>query len=160
METQANSTAESRYAFETSMFGLDESGFHLLRNRFNYKSYPYSAIKSLEIRRGPEIRNWLVIFILGIGLTGFAIYTILGIWNFFNTPSSRNITITQFIVPLFPLLLGVYCLIVSLKRTRVIVLLLDSGKEVLPLTDLIKVKKDREFLDYVRTNIGRLKILD
>jgi len=159
MASKSDPVTNSRYDFETAEFGIDQIEFHLLRNGYNYKSYLLSDIKSVEIKKGPEIANWFIVLILGLGLLGFAFYTIFGLWRFFNSSATR-ISIQQIILPLFPLLIGIYCTITALKRTRIIVFHFASAKKSFPLTKLIKSKKDKEFIDFVRTNTGKLKILD
>ena len=159
MASNNNPVTGSRYDFETSEFGIDQTEVHLLRNGYNYKSYPLSDIRSVEIRKGPEVGNWLIVLILGLGLLGFAFYTIFGLWRFFKSSATR-ISIQQIILPLFPLIIGIYCTLTALKRTKVIVFHFASVKKSFPLTKLIKSKKDKEFIDFVRANTGKLKILD
>ncbi|MBL3655477.1 hypothetical protein [Fulvivirga sediminis] len=45
--------------FETNEFGLSQEGFHLLRDRFNYKTYPYSEIDKIRIETGKALEELL-----------------------------------------------------------------------------------------------------
>lgn len=54
------------YVFKTREFAISDLGFHLLRSGYCHKTVPFSGIKEVQIERGFEIHNWLVILILGL----------------------------------------------------------------------------------------------
>jgi hypothetical protein len=59
------------YNFQTEEFGVSESGIHLLRSGFNYKTITLSEIDRIRIERAKEIHNWWLVFIIGSALIGF-----------------------------------------------------------------------------------------
>jgi hypothetical protein len=61
------------YYFKTRDLGVSITGLHLIRNGFNYKTYRYSDISSFEIGRGKEIKNWIVLLIVGTVLMAIAV---------------------------------------------------------------------------------------
>lgn len=56
----------NKYYFETDQLGISETGIHLLRNRFNYETIEYSSIQEIRIEKGKQIKNWLLVLLLGI----------------------------------------------------------------------------------------------
>ena len=70
----------SDYKYRTDEFGLSETGVHLLRNNYNYKTINYEDITLLEIKHGKLFSNWLVVLLIGAGLIAFSIS-----WNQLRT---------------------------------------------------------------------------
>lgn len=129
-----------KYLFETNEFGLSKESFHLLRNRYNFKTYQTQEITSLLIEKGKQINNWILVFIIGLSLVAFSIYYSVNLFNFVMDDETRMIYIEQFVIPLLPLLIGGYCLYESLRTGPVIRLeLKDDKTKSFPLA---RVKKD------------------
>jgi hypothetical protein len=116
------------YQFQTEDFALSPDGVHLLRNQFNFKTIAYKEIRQARIERSVEIRNAPVIFCIGILLVAFAFYQTRWVIWLFNDPRTFHIDITSILLPIIPLLLGSYCLYVSVRKGPV--LRLQEGTRV------------------------------
>jgi hypothetical protein len=62
------------YLFETSEFGVSDSGIHLLRSGFNYQTIRWTEINSIKIEKGKELHNWAIILMLGLVIFIVGIY--------------------------------------------------------------------------------------
>lgn len=111
------------YKFHNKNLGLSDDGIHLMRNGFNYKTLSYSEVSRVEITRGNALKNRLVLMIAGLAMTGLSIFLILRIIDIFSPDSNvSRVSVEGLLIPVFPLLLGVYCIYaVSKKETILIV---------------------------------------
>src|SRR5688572_30040599 len=66
------------YHFQTNEFGISDTGIHLLRSGFNYKTINFSEVNRIKIEKGREIHNWLLVFIIGTVLIVFGMYLSIG----------------------------------------------------------------------------------
>lgn len=138
------------YHYQTREFGLSEEAVHLLRNSYNYKSYKYSDIANITIGKGKGIKNWMVVLVIGIALVLFAIWYTLGIFGIISNKEVRVIYIEEIIVPLFPFLVGFYCIYVSTKTETVVRLKMTDNKvDSLPLKEIEKSGKLSDFQDFL-----------
>jgi hypothetical protein len=64
----------ANYLFETSEFGISDSGIHLLRSGFNYETISWTEINSIKIERGKELYNWAIILLLGLVIFIVGVY--------------------------------------------------------------------------------------
>jgi hypothetical protein len=62
------------YLFETSEFGVSDSGIHLLRSGFNYQTIRWTEINSIKIEKGKELHNWAIILMFGLVIFIVGIY--------------------------------------------------------------------------------------
>ncbi|HSY62570.1 MAG TPA: hypothetical protein VK796_11870 [Cytophaga sp.] len=142
----------SYYKFTTNGFGISETGIHLLRSNFNYKTIDFKDITLVQIKKGKLINNWLLIFIFGIGLITFSSYCVFKLVIAFNDDSVRRIFIEQIILPVLPLLLGGFRLYTS-ARNGMVITIRNNRKDVsYPLEDLIKKDEYQDFIDYLKLN--------
>ena len=63
----------SSYNFETNEFAISDTGIHLLRDRYNYRTIRFSQIKQIVIEKGQETPNWIGAFIFGTAIIYAAI---------------------------------------------------------------------------------------
>lgn len=146
------------YKFETEEFGLSDVGIHYLRNRYNYKTINYEVIESIEIKKGNDLRNWLWVLFIGLALLSFVIYDLISIYLLLNSDSTYVIYIERLLIPLIPLLLGVYSIVISLRVTKVIVGQSRKGKIYLSLRKIITENQYEEFKKYMKEKIPMITI--
>jgi hypothetical protein len=106
----------SKYEYELTDFALSENGIHLLRNRYNYKTITFQDLERVRIKRGAEIKNSLLSFIIGVALFSFSVFKGISIYQDFTDPAVHRIYIESIILPLFPALIGLYLVYASIKR--------------------------------------------
>lgn len=71
------------YNFETREFAVSDAGIHLLRDRYNYQTIPFSEIKRAVIEKGKETPNWIGATLLGTAMLYAAIdFSLITIDNF------------------------------------------------------------------------------
>ncbi|UII24750.1 hypothetical protein LVD15_15680 [Fulvivirga maritima] len=132
----------SDFLFETNEFGLSQEGFHLLRDRFNYKTYPYSEIDEIRIETGKELKNWTIILAIGISLVVFSIYYSVKLYLAIQNNIYVTIYIEQILIPIIPFLFGGYCIYASTKSGTILRLkTLKKNKHKYPLELIEKENK-------------------
>jgi hypothetical protein len=137
---------EELYKYETSEFGLSSDAIHLLRSRFSYKTLKISEIDSIEIKRGKDHKNWLLVLSFGLGLFLFSIYYIVALISVFNNVNTKVIYVEQILLPLFPFLLGTYTTIISLRNTTIMKVDIQNKTYYFSLRGLIKNKSYNDFI--------------
>tara|TARA_R110001592_G_scaffold40359_1_gene132586 strand:- start:3061 stop:3492 length:432 start_codon:yes stop_codon:yes gene_type:complete len=110
----------ANYLFQSRDFGITESGIHLLRNGYNYKSLPFSDISSVEITRGNVLKNRIFLILTGSGMLLFACYHFFRIYVFFNTAVGESFNIEEILIPFFLLTLGAYILYAAIKQELIL----------------------------------------
>jgi len=103
------------YIFESENFGLSEDSFHLLRSRFNYKTYKNDEVRQLVVERGRLVNNWFVILTLGIVLIGFSLYYAYRLYYLLESGQISRIYIEEIVIPVIPFFMGIYSLYASLR---------------------------------------------
>lgn len=115
------------YIFQTDQFGITDNEIHLLRSGFVYKKIPFSGVDQIRIERGHQIKNWPLVAVIGIAMTGFGLYTgVKVIYEYFFATNFYQIYIEQIALPVIPLLLGLYSVITAI-RTGTVLRLSFSG---------------------------------
>jgi hypothetical protein len=64
----------SAYIIETEYFGVSDEGIHLLRERYNYETIPWQAIRTIKIHRDRELHNWFAIACMSSAMFAVALY--------------------------------------------------------------------------------------
>lgn len=144
----------SKYTFQTAAFGLSDEGIHLLRSGYNYKTLPYTDIRRATLKRGVTIKNWLVILVSGIALMGFAVYQSAHVYKQFLDPTVPAVHIESIVLPLLPLLLGNYCIYISLKRTTILKVKYNGGKAKLSLKTIVINNEADQLVAYLQEKLG------
>jgi hypothetical protein len=129
------------YEFETNEMGISTEGIHLLRNRFNYKTYPFRDIESMEIGHGRLVNNWLLILVLGCSLVIGAFYYSFQLFLDVIEVRVPRLYIEAFIVPVIPFMLGSYCLWVSLRSGTILKVIQNGRRSSFPLEKLVKANQ-------------------
>lgn len=146
--------AVSHYTFETARFGLSDDGLHLLRSGHNYKTLAYRDIRRATLKKGVAIKNWLLVLLLGIGLISFAVYQAAHLYHLFMDPNTHKVYIESILLPVLPLLLGNYCIYVSLKRTTILKVKYRGGRAKLPLDELVTNNEAVAFTTFLHDKLG------
>jgi hypothetical protein len=136
---------DNLYKYETDQFGMSDKSIHLLRNRFNYKSIDFTDINSIKIQRGRDLKNWLWVLLVGCGLLSFVVYDVLHIFNIFSDSRTYVIYIERLLIPLFPLVLGVYSVVISLRKSMVMIVQSGTKNYYFSLRSLTKANEYNGF---------------
>lgn len=144
----------SNYTFETGRFALSDEGIHLLRSGYNYKTLAYPDIRKAILKKGVAIKNWLLVLLLGIGLISFAVYQAAHLYHLFMDPNTHTVSIESILLPVLPLILGNYCIYVSLKRTTILKVKYRGGKVKLPLGELFSTNEAIEVTAFLQQKLG------
>jgi hypothetical protein len=150
---------ETAYTYEAEKFAVSDNGLHLLRNRFNYETIAWNTIDTLEVRDGKDLRNWLWVLFVGVALAGYAIYDIFYILFIFNDPNVHEIYAERLVLPVIPLALGLYSIIIALRNTRVMVIKGATKTYFLSLRYLIKSSQYAEFVTFMQKKNPQLKYM-
>ena len=139
----------SSYDFEATDFALSNKGVHLLRSGYNYTTIEYESIEKATIKRGPEINNVVLVFVLGIGLVAYALFQSLYVLGLFKNPDVRVIYIESIVLPVLPGLLGFYLIYIATKKGPILIIETSKTKQKLRLRDLIKSNKMEDLRNYL-----------
>jgi hypothetical protein len=149
----------TNYAFQAEKFAVSENGLHLLRNEFNYETIPWTGIETVQVRNGKDLRNWLWVLFIGAVLTIYAVWDIIHILFIFKDPNTRQIYIERLVIPVIPLALGLYSILISVRNTRVMVIKNTSKTYFLSLRYLVKNNKYPEFIAFMQKKNPQLQYL-
>lgn len=115
--------------FTHKNFIIEDDGIHLLRNGFDYKTLLKKDLYEATISKGPQVKNWALLFSIGLALIAFVIYYAIAFLDILvNT--NETIYIEQFVIPIIPLALGIVCVYNSLRRGDVLVCKFQTGKSL------------------------------
>ncbi len=116
------------YIFESEQFALSEHSLHLLRSRYNYRTYPNEQIREIIIEEGRLVNRWIIVLAFGITLLGLAIYYGVSLYLSIYHQTVRTVYIEQIVIPVLPLFIGGYCVYWSLRTGPVAKVVFDDGK--------------------------------
>ncbi|MEP6611635.1 MAG: hypothetical protein ABJA76_07110 [Mucilaginibacter sp.] len=125
------------YDIESKDFALSPRGVHLLRKRFNYKTIGFYDINKATFSRAADTKNVVLTLIVAILFIAFAVYQTIGVFEDFHDPSVHRIYIESILLPVFPLLLGFYCIYIAVKKVPLLIIEFNSEKHKLSLQDVI-----------------------
>ena len=150
---------QEQYLYQTNQFGLSGQALFFLRSGFAYKTIPMDDIDSIELRDGKDLRNWLLVFLIGIALTAYAIFDCWNIYRILTDPQVHHVEIFRLIVPVIPLLLGCYSIVIALRKTKVLIVTGKKSRHYLSLREIIKQKQFKSFTDHLRTLPKHIKVI-
>lgn len=136
------------YKYTAEKFGINNKGLHLLRNKFNFKSYKLTDINEIRINRGFDLKRWFITLTFGLILLAFALFDSFKIISIVRNPEGV-IYIERLLIPLFPFALGLYSLLISLRKATIMTALLNGKKHHFSLRQLDKKEKTQEFIAYL-----------
>jgi hypothetical protein len=110
----------NNYHFETREFGISDTGIHLLRSGFNYETIEFFQIERLTIEKGKELNNWIAILVVGLMLISFSLYYSFRLFSVVSSGEVNVVYIEEVLVPLFPFLIGAYCLYSSTRNGTIL----------------------------------------
>jgi len=143
-----------KYIFEGDQFGVSKKGIHFLKSRYNYETFNFSDIKELKIYKGKEIKNWILLLSTGIVflITSLSYeYTILKEHVFGN--SGERIYMEQFSIPIVFILIGIYCIVHSLKNGLIMEIITDSSSRQVVLDKSNEDYELDQLIDFIKEKI-------
>ncbi|BDD05546.1 hypothetical protein [Aureibacter tunicatorum] len=147
------------YNFETSEYGINSKGIHLLRSRYNYKSFLAKDIKRIRIAKGMELNNWIVILAIGVGILIFGIKYINEVYQALFDDSYGKIYIEEIAMSIVLILTGTYFTYKSLTSGNQIFIETYSGdKKKLSLQDIKKQNLESELREFIRTHFQNIQV--
>lgn len=152
--------AVSNYTFETPEFGLSDEGLHLLRSGYNYKTLAYHDIRKATLKRAAAVRNGLLVLALGMGMLAFAVYQAITVYESFLDPNVHTISIESMVILVLPLLLGNYCIYVSLKKAPILLVRYQDGKAKLPLKTFVNTNQAYPLTSFLQEKLGSRFLLE
>lgn len=141
---------EEQYLFEAEKFGLSNKSIHLLRNRYNYKTIDLKDVDSIIIEKGKDLNNWAWVLFIGVILLAFVTYDLLKILNLYGDENTHVIYLERLLIPLFPFVLGIYTVIVSLRNSKVMRMHVGSKKYHFSLRRIIKANSYDKFIGQMK----------
>jgi hypothetical protein len=132
------------YDYETEQFGLSISSIHLLRNGFNYKTIDFINIDSIVIKKGKELKNWVWVLIVGLGLLLYVVFDFINICEYYK--ESFVIYIERLLIPLFPFFLGIYSVIIAFRSSLIMIVKIGNKNYRFTLRKFIKSNNYKDFI--------------
>lgn len=143
----------NKYLFETGELGVSDKGIHLLRNRYNYETIDFSMVEDIRIIQGKQIRNSLLILVLGVILLAFGIFTGIKIpYEFFFLDRYHHFYVEEFAIPIIPLILGPYSIYISLKKGYVLLLTAAGKTKRFPIEELNEKSQIPSFITFLQVH--------
>ena len=127
----------ANYDIESKDFASSSVGIHLLRNRFNYKTISFYDIHKTTFTKAVETKNVVLTLIVGALLVAFAVFQAIGVYEEFCDPSVHHIYIQSILLPVLPLLVGLSCVYLGVKKIPLLIIELENEKHKLSLRDII-----------------------
>jgi hypothetical protein len=143
MQKETSITMDDLYDFETDQFGISKDSIHLLRNRYNFKTIDFSKIDSIEIKKGKDLKNWILVLLIGLGLLCFVFYDLIRIYEYYQ--ESFIIQIERLLIPLFPFLLGLYSVMISFRKSQIMIVTHGNKKYYFSLRQMVKANTFDQF---------------
>ncbi|MCY1633094.1 hypothetical protein [Marinifilum sp. D737] len=149
---------EEQYLFEAEKFGLSDKSIHLLRNRYNYKTIDLEDVDSIIIAKGKDLNNWAWVLFIGVMLLTFVAYDLLKILNIYGDENTHVIYLERLLIPLFPFVLGIYTVLISLRNSKVMRMYVGSKKYHFSLRRIIKANCYDEFIVQIKGRYKSIRI--
>ena len=142
------------YKFKTEEFGLTDYGVHFLRKGYNYQTVDYSQINFAEIRKGKELKNWFIIFLIGALILVAGVFIAIPIIEAFQRGdiSTRQVRI---VLLLFIPFVGGYFVYSSLQTGTI--LNINYGADKKSRFSLNRFLKNNEMTDFKLLLADKLK---
>jgi hypothetical protein len=149
-----NNFLMAKYLFQTSELGISDTGIHLLRSGFDYRTIKWKEINAASIEKGKELHNWWIIFILGAVLLLGGIYLTLRTIDILLHKEHPERFVKMLLFLLIPGI-GIYFIYTSLRTGIVLKINYDGyKKDMFPLKDIIKENRIEAFRSLINEKIG------
>ncbi len=143
----------SLYKFETDQFGLSDTGIHLLRSGYNYETIEMTTIDRIQIEKGRQVKNWLLLLIFGLAFSTFGLFTAIKvIYEYFFANNFTHFYLEQFLIPIFPLFIGVLSVYFSFKIGPVLLINLKDKIKRFPIGQQKNKPHIRGLIYYLSNN--------
>ncbi len=142
------------YDIQSKDFALSANGIHLLRNRFNYQTISFDDVYKATFTRAVETKNVVLTLIAGAVFMAFGVYNAIGVYENFHNPSVHRIYIESILILVFPLLLGCYCIYISIKKVPSLIIEVKDKKHKLSILDITKAGLIDVLRDYLNNKLG------
>ena len=142
------------YLFQTSEFGVSDTGMHFLRSGFNYQTIGWKEINSMKIEEGKELHNWMIIFLIGVVILVFGIYLSIRTIDILlhKAMAVRNAKMILFL--LIPCV-GAYFVYNSLQTSTVLRINYFGGKKYkFSLKEIIREGRLTEFTSFMTKKLS------
>jgi hypothetical protein len=134
----------TNYLFQTSEFGVSDKGIHLLRSGFNYETIHWKEIDAAKIEKGRELRNWLLVFILGAALLALGLYLSYRTVDVLGTDPHPERLVKMLQFTLIPFI-GAYFVYTSLRTGALLRISYQNKRDTFLLKELAKQERLGEF---------------
>ena len=148
---------KTKYNFETKYFGTSSEGIHLLRNGFNFKTYPFQEVSEVAIKQGKAVKNWMLLLVLGIGSLIASIYYFWRTYLFF-AEEGGVFYIEELIIPIVLLVFGLSCSYGALRKSLILEIHLAGKKDHFPIKEIEKKGDLKAFSDFLIQTLGISKV--
>lgn len=154
------------YIFQDETIGFYEHKIDLLRNRYNYDSIEYYDIKRLIIKKG-LMKNWFILLSLGIVFLITSGWIIQSVYEY--SPANFIINLLRFwqgskgagiIAVLFMLAFGIYAIIASLRKTRMVFIETSNKSQQFEINKIDKEGKINLLFDFLKDNVKEVSMKD
>lgn len=144
----------NNYLFQSTKFAVSDNGIHLLRSGFNYKTIRWNEVDSIKIKKGKELNNSWIVFLLGlILLTVVAFLTIRTVDILMHEEhAGQYVKMLLFLLIAF---VGVYFVHNSM-RTGIMMSVNYAAhkKEMFQLNEIIQQNRLNEFKSLMTAKLG------
>src|SRR5688572_2660126 len=144
----------TNYLFQSTEFAVSENGIHLLRSGFSYKTIRWHEVDSIRIRKGKELNNSWIIFLLGLILLTVGAYLTIRTVDILVHKENAERYVKMLLFLLIPFI-GVYFVYNSM-RTGIIMSVNYAAhkREMFPLSEIINQNRLNEFKSLMTAKLG------
>ena len=138
----------SLYKFETERFGLSDTGLHLLRGRYNYKTIAYAELDEIVLDKGHQVNNWFLSLIIGLALVAGSLFLACSAF----LKHEWHAAYMGIVLTTLPVFLGAYIIYFSLKIGFVLKIRINEKVSSFPIEQLKKQSQIGELVKYLEQN--------
>lgn len=143
-------------SFRNDYVSINQNGIEILRNNFPIAHYEFTSIKNVEIYNGYLLKNNYLVLCIGAGLIIVALKLLFfefeGLSSFDGFVISMSF-IKILVLPLFLVLFSVYCIIQSLKRSKILKIELESQEHHIRIYEFQKQGSLEDLIKFLDKNV-------
>lgn len=141
------------YLFTTKQFGIHSNGIHVLRNHFPVLTITHTELDKLVLKKGMQLNNWLLIFLLGACLMTPGFYMVYHIKESFAINDAFGLGARLVYYGAIPLV-GIYFVYESLQYGPVLEVRYAGTKVKRFHLDNVHTKNSEDFCTLMRIQFG------